>query len=188
MEVKNYRNQKFTSKDIGKNKARVLGNRFSKLGISVEYIDRYIKSKEDLVQILKGIKNKILLVGCVDNNKARRYMHEAFYSEEIPTLLYVDTGNGDGENREGQTVLGAKQDNQVVKPPVGDMYPNILFEEEEVEEKVSFQCSQIQEHPQHFATNVFSATVTFLMINNVVSLGKIANPFVRFDSDTICIK
>ena len=47
VEAKNFRNQKFTQKDIGKNKANVLSNRFSKLGINISYIDKYLKSEEE---------------------------------------------------------------------------------------------------------------------------------------------
>lgn len=37
VEEKNFRNQKFTIKDVGEYKARVLSNRYSKLGIDISY-------------------------------------------------------------------------------------------------------------------------------------------------------
>lgn len=39
VESKNFRNQKFTERDVNKNKARVLATRFKKLGINISYID-----------------------------------------------------------------------------------------------------------------------------------------------------
>lgn len=188
VERKNFINQKFTEKDIDKNKARVLANRYRKLVENVSYVDRFIMNKEDLISIIKSAKHTPILVGCVDNNKARTYMHYAFYDNSIEDIIYIDTGNGDGENRRGQTICGSKQNNIVVTPPVGDVVPQIFDEEPVVEEKKDFSCSAIQDHPQNFATNVLSATTTFLMVNNIVSLKKLKKRFLTFDSDMISIK
>lgn len=187
VEAKNFRNQKFTQKDIGKNKANVLSNRFSKLGINISYIDKYLRSEEELINIIKSFKkdDTTILVGAVDNNKARRYLNDTFNSDEVPELIYIDTGNGD-VNRCGQTVIGAKTNNKVIKPPVAEYYPQIL--EDEIEKPIDYKCSNIEEHPQNLATNILSATTTFLMINNIISLGKVGRVFARFDADLITIK
>ena len=186
VEEKNFRNQKFTIKDVGEYKARVLSNRYSKLGIDISYVDKYITSSEELIDLIGSCRNDVVLVGAVDNNTARKHMHEAIYDKRVPSLVYIDTGNGDGDNRVGQTVLGGKQDNKVVFPPVGDIYPQIL--DPEVKKENEFSCSQIQEHPQNFVVNVMSATVVFTMINNLISLGKIKKNFVKFDTDRVSIK
>lgn len=89
-------------------------------------------------------------------------------------------------NRVGQTVLGGKQDNKIVFPPVGDIYPQIL--DPEVKKENEFSCSQIQEHPQNFVVNVMSATVVFTMINNLISLNKIKKNFVNFNTDNVSIR
>lgn len=190
VEEKNFRNQKFTSKDIGKYKSHVLANRYSKLGINVSYVDRYINNADDLINIIKHKADectRVLLVGSVDNNEARRYMNSTFYSEDIPELIYIDTGNGD-KDRVGQTVAGAKMDNKVITPPVAEYYPQILEDEVKEETVEDYRCSHIEEHPQNFATNVLSATTTFLMINNIVSLGKVGCKFARFNADQIKIR
>lgn len=184
VERKNFINQKFTERDIGKNKARVLSNRFSKLGIKISYIDKYLENVEELIKIIQSLTGQVILVGSVDNNKARRIMDTVFKSKEVPTLIYIDTGNGDKE-RVGQTVLGAKCDNKIIKPPVSEYFPQILVEEKEKPKKISYKCSAIEEHPQNLATNIMSATTTFMMINNIISFNKCIRTFVNFDAEKI---
>ncbi|HBJ2623047.1 TPA: ThiF family adenylyltransferase [Clostridium botulinum] len=188
VESKNFRNQKFTMKDVNENKARVLSNRYSKLGIDISYVPEYISDTEKLINLIKSYDN-VILVGAVDNNNARQHMHKAFIEERIQSLIYIDTGNGDGDgdNRLGQTVCGAKYKGKIVKPPVADIYPQILETEKE-KDKIEYHCSQIEEHPQNFVVNVISATVTFTMINNIVSLGKVKKSIVKFNADNISVE
>lgn len=189
VEMKNFRNQKFTKKDVNLNKARVLSNRYSKLGIDISYIPEYITNSEKLITLIEGMKNDdVILVGCVDNNQARKHMNETFYSERIPTLIYIDTGNGDGDNRVGQTICGAKQNGVIVKPPVADIFPQAVIDEEPIKNEIEYSCSEIEKHPQNFVVNVMSATVTFIMLNNIISLGKMKKHFVMFNTDNISIR
>lgn len=190
VEVKNFRNQRFTLNDIDKNKARVLASRYKKLNINICYYEEKLEEPKRMIEIINENTEKYstpILVSCVDNNKARQVLHEVFYSEEVLDLLYIDTGNGDGNNRYGQTVCGAKKNNNVVSPPVGDIYPEILEEEIKEEIKEDYTCSNIEEHPQSFATNILSSTVVFIMINNIVSLEKIGRANVRFSTDLIAV-
>ena len=187
VEEKNFKNQKFTPKDVNLNKAQVLSNRYSKLGIEISYVSQYITDSERLIDLIKSYRNDVILVGCVDNNAARKHMNDTFYSEKIPSLIYIDTGNGDGENRVGQTICGAKANRKIIKSPVGDIYPQALIEAP-VKIENEYRCSQIQEHPQNFVVNVMSATITFTMLNNIISLGRVKKSFVRFNTDYISIK
>lgn len=188
IEAKNFINQKFTEKDINKNKARVLSNRYSKLDINISYVDKKIENKEQLITIIESCKimNKVILVGCVDNNIARKHMHYTFIDEKIKNLIYIDTGNGDIQ-RVGQTVVGVKYNNEILSPPVADIYHEIL-DAETKEEEINYKCSNIEEHPQNFVVNVMSATVVFTMINNIISLNKAVKPYTVFNTDTITIK
>lgn len=190
VEPKNFLNQKYTSRDVNKYKSRVLAERYSRLGINISYIDRYIESENDLITILSDKRN-IILVGCVDNNIARRYLHKTFYSDCIRNLIYIDTGNGAADDHTGQTVCGAKQNNKVIVPPVGDIYPQVLEEDlDNLEDtKVdNYTCSRIEEHPQNLVVNAMSSMVTFCMINNIVSLSRNSNNIVRFNTDKIFVK
>lgn len=184
VEEKNFRNQKFTKKDVGKYKSQVLGTRFSKLEIEVTYIDKFIKSENDLINLFKKLKGMIILVGAVDNNLARTYMDLAFHSNKVPDLIYIDTGNGD-KDRCGQTVVGAKKDNNIIAPPVSAYFDLVI--EEDKPDKDKYKCSQIEKHPQNLATNILSATTTFMMISNIVSGRNIGRKFARFNVDTVTI-
>lgn len=184
VEEKNFRNQKFSKRDVGKCKSSVLASRFAKLGINISYIDKYIKSEKDLIKIINTLEGTTILVGAVDNNEARQYMDLAFKSEKIPELIYIDTGNGD-INRCGQTVVGAKKDNKIVAQPVSSYFD--IYAEEEKKEVDKYKCSQIEEHPQNLATNILSATTTFLMISNIVSGRNVGRLFARFNVDTVTI-
>ncbi|MEG0296780.1 MAG: ThiF family adenylyltransferase [Clostridium sp.] len=191
VEAKNYRNQKFSKNDIGRNKARVLSNRYRKLGINISFYDDYITRKEDLINIINSATGDlVILVGSVDNNKCRRIMNDVFNSTD--TLIYIDTGNGDERNPSGQVVLGCKQNGTVIKDPVCICFPSILDPnmDDDKEEVASgpFSCSQIQEHPQCLATNLLSATTVFLMINNIISYNKLDKTIHRFDSKNIYIR
>lgn len=184
VETKNFRNQKFTNKDIDKYKSQVLATRFARLGITTTYIDKFISNEGDLIELFNTMNEPIILVGAVDNNMARRYMDLAFHSKEVPNLIYIDTGNGDID-RCGQTVVGAKKDNIIVSQPVSSYFN--IYEEEAAPKVDKYKCSQIEEHPQNLATNILSATTVFLMISNIISGRKICKLFARFNVDTVTI-
>lgn len=186
VESKNYRNQKFTSKDLGMNKAEVLSSRYNKLGIKVSFIDEYLVNKELVVNLIKNSLNDFILIGCVDNNKARIVLNDVFYDSCINSLVYIDTGNGEGDERTGQTVVGVKCENNIIHPPVCNYFPEILTSKEEVKNE-TYSCSEIQKHPQNFATNILSATTTFMITNNIICLNKFNKNLFVFNSDTISI-
>ena len=164
-----------------------MAKRFSKLNINIGYIDKYIESGEELVNILKGIDQTIIIIGAVDNIKARRYIHDAFINKDIDTVYYIDTGNGD-KDQSGQTVLGYKKNYQIQIPPVAFQFPQILQEEKKPKTESTYHCSSgIQEHPQNLATNILSATVTFEMLNNIISKNDTKSKFVKFNADNVSV-
>lgn len=195
---KNLRNQKFTIKDVGKNKAEVLSTRYRKLGININFLDIFISSKEDILEIVNqdilDCTRNIMVVSCVDNNKARAYLNDSFYSlvgnEKLKRFVYIDTGSGDVDSRRGQTIVGELHNGNVVYEAVGHYYPEIYEEEVEVVENNASCMEMAIEKPQHFATNVMSATVVFLLLTNIISNPQetIKTNFYTFDSDLTSIK
>lgn len=189
VENKNYCNQKFTSKDLGKNKAEVLAKRYSKLMINISFIDKYLESKEMITDIIKKSFKKFILIGCVDNNKARTVLNDVFNDNDIESLVYIDTGNGEENDRTGQTVIGLKDNKNIIKQPVCSYFPEILKYNDEYEiVEEGYTCSNISEHPQNFATNVLSATTAFIITNNIVCLNKLYKNIYTFDTDMISLK
>ena len=93
VEEKNLVRQNFTPADLGENKAKVLAERYSSVfGMEAEYVPEFIESAERLLSMLRAqtfstgpywnsptIKELVILIGAVDNNKSRKLCHEVFY-------------------------------------------------------------------------------------------------------------
>lgn len=188
VESKNFRNQKFTQREVGMNKARVLARRYSKLDININFVDSYIKDEDTLVNMIKdSVTEGVLpiLIGAVDNNNCRIILDKVFRNDLIPDLIYIDTGNGDIE-RDGQTVVGIKQGNKIIAPPVCDYSPQILEGDREEEMEVQYSCSaKIVDNPQHLTANVMSATTVFLILVNIISYSEVDGTFFAFNAETI---
>ena len=116
VEEKNLIRQNFVEQDVGRNKAQVLAERYSAaFGIECEYIPRFVESEEKLFQLTvpdffkssyQGIPEtqRVILLGCVDNNKSRKLCHAVFAKQK--DLIYIDSGNGE---HTGQVVCGVRQ-------------------------------------------------------------------------------
>ena len=187
VEAKNFKNQKFTEKDINRNKAEVLANRYRKLGVDINYIDKYITHHNELIDVINKLGKDTILIGCVDNILARRHMHYAFMDDSIENIVYIDTGNGDVE-RKGQTVVGLKAYGKIINEPVASTFPEILTKEEVAEQEMEYKCSAIDDHPQNMAVNVMSASVVFAIVTNIITFNKISKNVIRFNLESIIIK
>lgn len=103
VEEKNLIRQNFIEQDIGQNKAKVLAERYSAaFGIKCEYIPEFIESEEKMLELTSPDFHKntwqnipetqrVLLLGCVDNNKSRQLCHNVFKKQK--DLIYIDSGN-----------------------------------------------------------------------------------------------
>ena len=91
VEPKNLDRQNFVPADLGENKARVLAERYAAvLGMETEYVPNFIENLSDLMELIdpkdwqvsphsyRKVKEMVILLGCVDNNKTRKLCHQAF--------------------------------------------------------------------------------------------------------------
>ena len=188
-EEKNKRNQKCLDIDLGKSKSEVLASRYSRVypSLNIRFWDKYIYSSDDVKSLFTNNrylyhreKYLPILISCVDNNATRQLLHKFFYNENIESLMYIDSGNGTIEMN-GQIVIGFKKDNKVILPPVADVFPEILEDNDEVESEVGCAAT-IEEHPQNIATNVMAATVLFSVVNKLLSFNIIAEHMLLFDA------
>jgi hypothetical protein len=200
-ETKNMKNQKCILQDIGRPKAEVLCERYQAVypEIDIRYVNSYVKSKEQLMDHLVTSRNSIpILVGCVDNNATRKIFHDVFYDERISNLIYIDSGNGTTQ-RIGQVVVGYKQGKSVddesykhgrktkqigeVKlPPAGDMFPEILADNDDIEKVLS--CSVVSEEaPQNISTNIMATVTVFSLLNNILTFDKITSHISYFSAE-----
>ena len=99
VEQKNLVRQNFVEQDIGRNKAQVLAERYSQaFGIECEYRSSFVEDEAELRELVcpdfySTPRNdipetqRVILLGCVDNNKSRQMCHNVF--KDIPNLIYI---------------------------------------------------------------------------------------------------
>ena len=182
-EEKNLRNQKATMDDIGDNKAYVMATRYGYVfeDLDITSYEEYLNTPKELDDITRKFSN-IIVIGCVDNNKARKIMHEYFtMNNKKQNLIYIDSGNGTSE-RTGQIVVGYKVRDHCILNSVGDVFNYVLEEEKVVDDELS--CGVvIEESPQVLATNLYSAAHIMNVLTNILMFNKIENNVVFFDSE-----
>lgn len=102
VEQKNLVRQNFTPADLGENKAKVLAERYSAVfGMETEYVPEFIESEERLQELLTSqtwqmgpeynaplMKEQVILIGAVDNNRSRQLCHSLFY--QMDELVYMN--------------------------------------------------------------------------------------------------
>ena len=92
VEQKNLIRQNFVEQDIGRNKAQVLAERYAAaFGIECEYRPEFIETQEELYTLTEPDRvpypmepQRVILLGCVDNNKAA--LPPGFRAEAEPHL------------------------------------------------------------------------------------------------------
>ena len=191
VEEKNLIRQNFIEQDIGKNKAQVLAERYSAaFGIECEYIPDYVESEDALKELLQpdfehsyfnGIPEtqRVILLGCVDNNKSRMLCHKVFTQSR--NLVYIDSGNGE---HSGQVVCGVRQNGKTMYKPVGNLYPDILKAEDKYPSELS--CAErTVSAPQSVTANLTSATAVVSFLYNLLIAGELTTRYVTFSSRLI---
>ena len=123
VEMKNLVRQNFSPVDLGKNKARTLAERYSRVfGMEAEYVPHYIEDLSSLAELIqplqwkksqydwKTVPEMVVLIGALDNNRTRQLCHQAF--SEAENLIYIDSGNGQFS---GQVVCGIRKNGRTVQ-------------------------------------------------------------------------
>jgi PRTRC genetic system ThiF family protein len=193
VEDKNLIRQNFIAQDVGENKARVLAERYSAaFGIEAEYVPDFIESAQELARLVKpdfeytpysGVKTqRVILVGCVDNNRSRRICHEVFMSAE--NLVYIDSGNGEST---GQVVCGVRQNGRTIYKPVGGIYPDLFMEEDKFPSELS--CAERSESaPQSVTANLAAASAVVSFLYNLLIAGELTTRYVTFSGKIISMR
>lgn len=193
LEDRNLLRQGFLEKDIGRNKAKALQERFSKIvpsNVKVRSEDRFINSIRDLEDVV-GDEGDIFLFSCVDNNMARYRLLMAqhkIYSDSKGKrrVIFIDAGN---EEWHGQVLVNALMRGKEV--PIeykengyeftgkteGHFLSTIFDNQDEWESTLSrgeheISCDIITEAaPQNIVTNMTSAAGMMYMLNKVLKKG-----------------
>lgn len=191
VEQKNLIRQNFIDQDIGKNKAQVQAERYSAaFGIECEYKSEFIETDEELFNLTNpdftakpysGIAEtqKVILLGCVDNNRSRQMCHRIFCKHN--NLIYIDSGNGEYT---GQVVCGVKQNGRTTYKPIGSLYPDILKEKDKFPSELS--CAErTLSAPQSVTANLTAATAVIGFLYNLLVVGELNTRYITFSSKQI---
>lgn len=191
VEKKNLIRQNFVEQDIGRNKAQVQAERYSAaFGIECEYIPDFIESDEKLLELTTPDfkaryhgdvteTQRVILLGCVDNNRSRQMCHRIFQQQE--DLVYIDSGNGE---HTGQVVCGVRQKGRTTYKPVGSLYPDVLGEEDKFPSELS--CAErTVSAPQSVTANLTAATAMIGFLYNLLIVGELNTRYVTFSSKQI---
>ncbi|MGD9381817.1 MAG: ThiF family adenylyltransferase [Candidatus Thorarchaeota archaeon] len=118
IELKNLIRQNFIAPDIGKNKARVMAERYGRaFGIEVGIVEKYLNA-ELTDQLIRQCKGSVVILGCVDNNATRKIIQEEVFDKIIGSMMHmkhlfwIDVAN---EMFDGQLVIGYRHSTHVAK-------------------------------------------------------------------------
>jgi hypothetical protein len=205
VESKNLNNQLFDKEDVNEYKVFALNERYGEhysLGISA--VPQYVTSIEMLETLFSDCnENHVVpvLCGMVDNDRSRQLFHEFFHSEFLSELIYLDAGIEGVLLKEqvseqpahiqekwirdsgfsGQVVIGYKRGGDVIMPPVADVYPTIMMDQESVFPNQS--CGDaILKNPQRGETNKMAAQMSNNIVNNLLHSGLLFQNEITFNA------
>lgn len=178
-EASNQNRQPCSSKDISKNKAHIIAKKCNnRFNLSIRAIQSYLRDSQQLHDIFSKYASCVpILIGGVDNNKARIIMHE--YFNQAKDLIYIDGGN---EDWNGEVVTGCKLDNEILAYPKLHFYPSIL-EGINVEETTTSMGCEVISHtePQYLCANLKVMTEILSIISKMFIDRYLDAEFIKFD-------
>ena len=190
VEQKNLIRQNFVAQDIGRNKAQVLAARYAAaFGIECEYRPEFIEMQRELYELTEPDHlpypmepQRVILLGCVDNNKSRQLCHRVF--EQKRNLIYIDAGNGE---HTGQVVCGVRQSGRTLYKPICSLYPDLLEDEDKFPSELS--CAErAVSAPQSVTANLTAATAVVSFLYDLLIAGDLKTRYVTFSSRLISMR
>ena len=119
---------------------------------------------------------RVILLGCVDNNKSRQICHSVFFKQK--DMIYIDSGNGE---HTGQVVCGVRQSGRTTYKPVCSLYPDMLKDEDKFPSELS--CAQrTVSAPQSVTANLTAATALVSFLYDLLICGELHTRYVTFSS------
>jgi PRTRC genetic system ThiF family protein len=193
VEAKNLVRQNFAPADLGENKARVLAERYAAVfGMEAEYIPAFVERLDTLVELItpnlwtqdehswRTVREMVILIGAVDNNKSRQLCHKAFY--QAKDLIYIDSGNGEFS---GQVVCGVRRNGHTMCKPIGGVHPEMLKDNTD-KFPTELSCAEAaQSDPQSMAANITAATAVVDMVYNILTHGESLVRQTDFSTKTV---
>ena len=194
VEEKNLVRQNFIPADLGENKAKALAERYASVfGMETEYVPMFVETEDWLKKLITPqtwrenygrtiIKEQVILIGAVDNNKSRQLCHRVFY--QMDDLIYIDSGNGE---HTGQVVCGIRSGGRTIYRPIGAAYPDVLKETDKFPTELSCAEASVSA-PQIIVANVTAANTVVNMIYNILALGESRVRQVTFATKSVNVR
>jgi len=197
IEEKNLERQCFMDEDINNFKALTMAEAVKEgfLLDEVYAFPLYLDEKNQLSTIFDDMKkdaeekfrrsvNTInILIGCVDNHRARQVM-EAYFKESR-VIFYFDSAN---EYSTGEVVFGGKHNGAIIGQSRAFYFPNIMKDRSKRASELG--CGAINKtSPQHMVTNMMAANLLLGKLIRLIADGKISlgisyfnafEPFINF--------
>lgn len=190
VERKNLDRQSFQEEDIGENKAVVLAGAIKEcIGLRHVYAyPKYIDGQEDISAIFKGLVDDTryeypkpeeyrVIVGCVDNHRARQAMED--YYRSVRRICYIDSAN---EFKSGEVVVSYRLD-KVYGKPRSFYFPDVKKDTGKKASEMS--CTELnQAAPQHILTNMLAGQISLASLIGFVSEGNVSPGIHYFNAFT----
>lgn len=176
VEEKNLERQAFNSSDVLSFKSQVLaekiGNAYPSLKERVSAVSNYV----DTVEQMPVTKNYPILIGAVDNHRARQIFVQWF--ERQKDALWIDSAN---EFNYGEVVISIRADGKKLSPMRSDIFPEVLTDQSPSASEIS--CGAVNESaPQHQITNLVAAAIVIAIIEEAFEGKKIQGGIIYFDA------
>ena len=182
VEEKNLGRQPFARSDLRQNKARCLREDLimEDPALNGRLFDYpfYLDTAGQLAAAvaLTGQEGKIIMVGAVDNHRARQVMEQFFHG--MDDIVYVDAAN---EWSNGEVVVSVKKRGKALSPLRSFYFPDVLTDRGLSASEAS--CGVINESsPQHLCTNLASAQCTLSALLPVIQKGRVRGGIIYFDA------
>lgn len=188
VEEKNVLRQNFIPQDLGRYKAEVSCERYSEAyGIQMTAINSFV-TKEDL-RFYDLISNGMncgrvqVVVSCVDNNAARRYITqtcEALSSSHRRELVLIDSGN---ESKGGQIVFSSNLSNRFfVYPTLDYYYPEVADPSKDDTSENNVSCAErTTVDSQNIFVNITAANHILNLLGQILMNKRIYVSIIEFN-------
>lgn len=193
VEEKNLERQAYIAGDINSNKAVCISEAIQSCFNLKRVIafPRYIDTVGELRHVFRSLERinpgvraqeKVLkieiLIGTVDNHRARQVMHQYFEERKDILLLYYDAAN---EYSGGEVVFSGQNNGQLLGRPRAAYYPVVL---EDTSPRASeLSCGTVNEDsPQHICTNMMAANLLLSRVTKLIADNEMEFGIAIFDA------
>lgn len=186
VEEKNLERQSFSRDlDIGRPKASCFCEALNECFNIESFIayPQYIDTLEELQSINYNSFNKYIdavtiLVGCVDNHRARQVMHKFFLASK--NCIYIDSAN---EFSQGEIVTGIRLKERTISPDRCYYFPNVLrSREKRASEHSCGSASHRSSKPQSICANMLAGQQLLSIVTNLIDRNEIRGGISYFDA------